>query len=65
MSPAACNAHVGWVAKINELGVDRRYRIKFRRNPSIGWQDRFLNTLACFARDIVIVESTEGGDGAA
>ncbi len=60
MSATAFNALVGWLTKVNELTADRRYQLRFRANPEIPWQQRSLQTLSCFATDLVVIESERG-----
>lgn len=57
MNASAFNALVGWIGLINDLPAERRYRIRFRASRTIAWQRRGLRTLACFATDVVVIES--------
>ena len=57
MSAASFNALVGWLSLIQDLPPERRYRIRFHSNPHIRWQRRSLGALACFATDVVAIET--------
>ena len=53
MSATCFNVLVSWVAMLQELDEPRRYAIRIRSNPAIPWQRRSLQTLACFATNLV------------
>lgn len=57
MSASAFNALVAWLGRVQELPLERRYRLRFRHNEQIFWQRRGLRTLACFAVDLVAIEA--------
>ncbi|MEO8701001.1 MAG: hypothetical protein ABI867_13215 [Kofleriaceae bacterium] len=56
MSASVLNAIVEWLDKVQELPLERRYRLRFRSNDQILWQRRSLRTLSCFAVDLVTIE---------
>ena len=56
MSASAFNGVVGWLTQIAELPPERRYQLRFRPNPDIGWQQRSLRTLSCFATELVAID---------
>jgi len=56
MSASCFKLLVTWVAQIQELAPEARYRLRFRANPGISWQKRSLRTLTCFATDLIAVE---------
>jgi hypothetical protein len=55
MSAACFNALVAWLTLITELPAAERYQLQFASNLAIPWQRRSLDTLACFATDLVTV----------
>ena len=55
MNAACFNVFVAWIGLINELGPERRYRLRFKSNSTIRWQARSLHTLSCFATDLVSI----------
>lgn len=57
MTASCFNTLVAWLALITELPADERYRVQFESNIAIPWQRRSLQTLACFATDLVTVET--------
>jgi hypothetical protein len=56
MNASSFNVLVGWLALIQELPPEQRYRLVFRSNARIPWQTRSLRTLTCFAIDLVEIE---------
>lgn len=56
MSASAFNAFVAWLGLVQELPPERRYHVRFRPNDKILWQKRSLQTLSCFATDLVEIE---------
>src|SRR5262245_31727965 len=56
MAASCFNVFVMWVGLINELPPERRYSLAFTINPAVPWQRRSLNTLTCFATDIISVK---------
>jgi hypothetical protein len=57
MNAAAFNALVTWLGLVHEMPPERRYQFRFRSNPEIHWQRRSLETLSCFATDLITVET--------
>ena len=55
MNASCFNVFVNWIGTITELAEDQRYCLEFESNPAIPWQRRSLQTLACFATDLVKV----------
>lgn len=53
MNAGSFKVFVAWIGRINELEPDQRYRLRFLSNANIRWQRRSLDTLSCFATDIV------------
>lgn len=57
MSASCFNTLVSWLTSITELPPAERYQLQFESNTAIPWQRRSLRTLACFATDLVTVET--------
>jgi hypothetical protein len=55
MSATCFNVLVNWISMIQDLDAGQRYVIAIHSNPKIPWQRRSLQTLACFATDLVTV----------
>jgi hypothetical protein len=53
MNASCFNVFVNWIGLITDLAADHRYRLEFESNSAIPWQRRSLDTLACFATDLV------------
>ena len=47
---------VGWVAQLQELPPEQRYRIRLRSNPQIVWQKHGLRALSCFDTELIAIE---------
>ena len=56
MNASCFNILVNWLGYVNELEPEKRYLFKFSTNTSIPWQRRSLQTLSCFATDLVTVD---------
>ena len=56
MNATCFNVLVNWLALVNDLPPERRYRLRFATNAAIPWQRRSLHTLSCFATDLVVIE---------
>jgi hypothetical protein len=56
MNASAFNALVSWLGLVQELPLERRYRLRFRSSDKIPWQKRSLRTLSCFATDLIDIE---------
>jgi hypothetical protein len=48
---------VWWVSTVQEQPVEAKYRIVFVSSPSIYWQRRSLDALACLAGDIISIHT--------
>jgi anti-anti-sigma factor len=53
MSATCFNVLVQWISTIQDVEESRRYSLRIRSNPKIPWQRRSLQTLACFATNLV------------
>jgi hypothetical protein len=45
------------VSTVQEQPADAKYRIVFLSSPSVYWQRRSLDALACLAGDIISVQT--------
>jgi hypothetical protein len=57
MNSACFKKLVTWIALVEEVEPDSRYRIRFLSNPKMHWQRRSLHALHCFALELVSVET--------
>jgi anti-anti-sigma factor len=57
MNSSCLKCFVWWISTVNEQPGDGRYRIVFVSSPSVYWQRRSLNALACLANDIVSIQA--------
>lgn len=57
MNSACLKSLVWWIGTVQEQEPDERYRIVFVSSPTVYWQRRSLNALACLAGEIVTVEA--------
>lgn len=47
---------IAWIERVQALAPERRYTIRLRGNPGLGWQTHGLAALACFDPELVRVE---------
>ena len=57
MNSSCFKAFVSWVAAVESLAPNKRYRIRIRSNPQLHWQKRSLSALHAMAESIVVVET--------
>jgi hypothetical protein len=57
MNSSAFKVFVTWIALVKELPPEQQYRLHFVANPNLYWQRRSLAALACFAVDLVTIET--------
>lgn len=55
MNSSCFKSFVSWITDIQELEVDKQYKVKFLSNPKMHWQKRSLHSLRCFAVDLITV----------
>ncbi len=55
MNSSSFKTLISWIMQIKELEQDQRYRLRFLSNPEQPWQKRSLETLRCFADDLIFV----------
>ena len=57
MNSSCLKCFVWWISTVQEQSGDGKYRIVFVASPSIYWQRRSLNDLACLANEIISIQS--------
>lgn len=57
MNSSCLKCLVWWVSTVQEQPTDGKYRIVFVSSPSVYWQRRSLDALACLAGDIISVQT--------
>lgn len=57
MNSSCLKAFVWWINGVQDELPGTQYRIVFLSSPSMYWQRRSLNALACLASDIVSVQA--------
>ena len=58
MNSSCLKCLVWWVSTVQEQPSDAKYRIVFVSSPSVYWQRRSLEALACLAGDIISVQTS-------
>ncbi len=56
MNSSAFKVFVGWLASVQDLAPEQRYKITLRSNPNLHWQRRSLAALSCFAAELIAIE---------
>jgi hypothetical protein len=56
MNSSCLKSFVWWISTVQDMGLGKSYRITFLSSPSMYWQRRSLNALACLATDLVSVQ---------
>jgi hypothetical protein len=57
MNSSCLKCLVWWISAVQEQPGESRYRIIFVSSPSVYWQRRSLNALACLAEDIITIQA--------
>jgi hypothetical protein len=57
MNSSCLKCFVWWISTVQEQPGEGKYRIVFVSSPSVYWQRRSLNALACLANDIITVQA--------
>lgn len=55
MNSSSFKTLISWIMQIKELAQEQRYRLRFLSNPGQPWQKRSLETLRCFAADLILI----------
>lgn len=61
ISSSCLKAFVVWLSRVQSLAAERQYRIRFFADDSKPWQKRSLGAIACFAVDLVKIETGAAG----
>ncbi|MEO8699866.1 MAG: hypothetical protein ABI867_07470 [Kofleriaceae bacterium] len=56
MNSSCFKCLLSWITDIQELELERRYKVRFLSNPQLHWQKRSLHSLRCFAVELITVE---------
>ena len=57
MNSSCLKSFVWWISTVQEQPSNAQYRITFLSSPSMYWQRRSLNALACLAAELVSVQA--------
>ena len=57
MNSSCLKCFVWWISTVQEQTGEGKYRITFVSSPSVYWQRRSLNALACLANDIITIQA--------
>jgi hypothetical protein len=57
MNSSCLKCLVWWVSTVHEQPVEGKYHIVFVSSPSLYWQRRSLDALACLAGDVISIQS--------
>ena len=57
MNSSCLKSFVWWISTVQEQAGDGKYRIVFVSSPSVYWQRRSLNALACLANEIISIQA--------
>jgi hypothetical protein len=57
MNSSCFKTFVSWIGVIQDSPADRQYKVRFVASEQKHWQSRSLGALACFAVDLISVES--------
>jgi hypothetical protein len=57
MNSSCLKSLVWWISTVQEQPGEGKYRIIFMSSPSVYWQRRSLNALACLASEIITIQA--------
>jgi hypothetical protein len=57
MNSSCLKCLVWWVSTVQEQPTEGKYKIVFVSSPSVYWQRRSLDALACLAEEIITIET--------
>ena len=57
MNSSCLKCLMWWVSTVQEQPAEGKYKIEFLSSPSVYWQRRSLDALACLAEDIITVQT--------
>lgn len=56
MNSSCFKSFITWIVALRRLPDDQRYRIRFRANPELEWQERSLHPIGYFGGDLISIE---------
>ncbi len=57
MNSSCLKCFVWWISTVQEQAAEGRYRIIFVSSPTVYWQRRSLNALACLANELITIQA--------
>jgi len=57
MNSSCLKCLVWWVSTVHDQPIEGKYHIVFVSSPSVYWQRRSLDALACLAGDVISIQS--------
>lgn len=58
MSATCLRSFISWINQLQQLPMEKQYRIRFVSNPDMPWQRRSFHALKCFATELISIEGT-------
>jgi hypothetical protein len=58
MNSSCFKTFVSWIGSLQDAPPESQYRVRFLASDQKHWQSRSLGALACFAVDLITVESS-------
>lgn len=58
MNSSCFKTFVSWIGVVQELPPEQQYKVRFVADDKKHWQSRSLGALACFAVDLIRIESS-------
>ncbi len=58
MNSSCIKAFVSWIGVVQDSPKEHQYRLRFLSDSKKDWQSRSLKALACFAADLITVETS-------
>jgi hypothetical protein len=55
MNSSCFKCFLSWIADVQELDEESRYKIVFQSSSKLHWQKRSLHSLRCFAVDLISI----------
>lgn len=56
MNSSCFKSFITWIVALRRLPDDQRYRIRFRANAELEWQERSLHPIGYFGGDLISIE---------
>jgi hypothetical protein len=58
MNSSCFKCFLSWIAEIQELDEESRYKVVFQSSSKMHWQKRSLHSLRCFAVELISINET-------